>query len=95
MSVRKACTVSRELQIAQTGHVVTVEPGIYFIPQLIHNWKSESKHKEFINYDKVEEYIGFGGVRIEDDVLVTEENHRVLGKQIPKIIEDVEKTCSN
>lgn len=79
----------------ETGHVVTLEPGIYFIPQLLQKWKSEAKHTEFVNYDKAEEYIGFGGVRIEDDVLVTQDGHRVLGKPIPKTIEEVEKTCND
>ncbi|MGD8778095.1 MAG: aminopeptidase P family protein [Ignavibacteria bacterium] len=76
------------------GHVITVEPGCYFIPQLIANWKAENKFTEFINYDKAEEMIGFGGVRIEDDVFVTEEGCRVLGKPIPKTIEEVEEVCN-
>lgn len=75
----------------QPGYVLTVEPGIYFIPELIDQWKSAGKFTEFIDYDKVEEYRGFGGIRIEDDVLVTEEGHRVLGKPIPKTVEEVEK----
>jgi Xaa-Pro aminopeptidase len=74
----------------QPGFVLTVEPGIYFIPELFNLWKSENKFTEFINYNKVEEYLGFGGIRIEDDVLVTEDGHRVLGKPIPKTIEEVE-----
>jgi len=82
---------ARELE---PGQVLTVEPGIYFMPELIAQWKSENKHTEFINYDKVENTIEFGGIRIEDDVLVTKEGHRVLGKPIPKTIEDVEKHCS-
>jgi len=76
------------------GFVITVEPGIYFIPQLYKIWKSENKLTEFINYDKVAEYLDFGGIRIEDDVLVTETGHRVLGKSpIPKTVEDIEQTC--
>lgn len=75
----------------QPGYVVTVEPGIYFIPALIDKWKGEKKFTQFINYDKVEEYKDFGGVRIEDNVLVTEDGHRVIGKTIPKIPEDIEK----
>ncbi len=74
----------------KTGYVITVEPGIYFIPALIDKWKGEGKFLEFIDYDKVNEYRDFGGVRIEDDILVTEEEHRVLGKSIPKTIDDVE-----
>jgi Xaa-Pro aminopeptidase len=74
----------------QPGFVLTVEPGIYFIPELYTLWKSENKFTEFINYDKVAEYLGFGGIRIEDDVLVTEAGHRVLGKSIPKTVEEIE-----
>ncbi|MCK4645492.1 MAG: aminopeptidase P family protein [Candidatus Aminicenantes bacterium] len=79
---------ARELQ---PGFVMTVEPGIYFIPALIDKWKGENKFTQFINYEKIEEYRDFGGIRIEDDVLVTESGHRVLGMPIPKTIEDVEE----
>ena len=74
----------------QPGFVVTNEPGIYFIPELIDLWKSEKKFTEFINYDKVDEYRDFGGIRIEDDILVTEEGCRVLGKPIPKTVDEIE-----
>jgi len=78
----------------EPGFVLTVEPGIYFIPQLFTNWKKENKHADFINYDKVEDYLDFGGIRIEDDVLVTEDGHKVLGKvPIPKTVEEVEEAC--
>ena len=76
------------------GMVLTVEPGIYFIPDLIDKFRNEGKYLDFINYDKVETYKGFGGSRIEDDVLVTETGHRVLGKPIPKTIEEVEAVMS-
>jgi len=79
--------LGKELEV---GNVVTAEPGCYFIPELIDLWKSEGKHTDFINYDKVEEYRNFGGVRIEDDVLVTENGHRVLGTPIPKTVEEIE-----
>jgi Xaa-Pro aminopeptidase len=71
----------------QEGFVMTIEPGIYFIPELINIWKRENKFAEFINYPVVEAYRDFGGIRIEDDVLVTADNHRVLGRPIPKTIQ--------
>ncbi|MEE9389865.1 MAG: aminopeptidase P family protein [Candidatus Aminicenantaceae bacterium] len=79
--------MGRELQ---PGFVMTAEPGIYFIPALIDKWKSEGKFTDFIDYEKVEEYRDFGGIRIEDDVLVTETGYRVLGKSIPKSVEEIE-----
>ena len=66
------------------GHVMTVEPGIYFIPALIDKWQKEGKFKDFIAYERLARYRGFGGVRIEDDVLVTRDGRRVLGRSIPK-----------
>jgi len=78
----------------EPGHVVTVEPGCYFIPQLIAQWKQEGKHTDFIDYETVEDWIGFGGVRIEDDVLVSAEGHKVLGKPIPKTVEEVEQLAT-
>ncbi len=74
----------------KAGFVLTVEPGIYFIPALIEKWEKEGKFTDFINYSRVKEYIGFGGIRIEDDILVTKDGYRVLGKPIPKTVEDIE-----
>jgi Xaa-Pro aminopeptidase len=76
------------------GYVLTVEPGCYFIPALIDKWKAESKHLDFIAYDKLEKYRDFGGVRIEDDVLVTKDGRRVLGKPIPKKADAVEDAAT-
>ena len=76
------------------GYVLTVEPGIYFIPQLIDLWKNENKFSSFIDYQKVETYRDFGGIRIEDDVAVTVAGSRVIGKTIPKTIDDVEAMCN-
>ncbi len=75
----------------QPGFVLTVEPGIYFIPELIDQWKAKKKFEEFINYDKIGDYMDIGGIRIEDDVLVTGSGYRVLGKPIPKTIGEIER----
>ncbi len=77
----------------EPGHVLTVEPGLYFVPALIAQWKKEKRHRDFIAYDKAEQYLDFGGVRIEDDVLVTDRGRRVLGPPIPKAPADVERAC--
>ena len=79
----------------QPGFVITNEPGVYFIPELIDLWKAEKKYSEFLNYDKIEEYRNFGGIRIEDDILVTETGQRVLGKPIPKTVAEVEATMAD
>ncbi|MFT3737288.1 MAG: aminopeptidase P family protein [Breznakibacter sp.] len=79
----------------QPGFMVTNEPGIYFIPDLIGLWKSQHKFTEFINYDKVETYIGFGGVRLEDDVLVTRTGSRILGNRIPIEIDEVQRIAQS
>jgi len=76
------------------GYVLTNEPGIYFIPALIDKFRSEGKFIDFVNYDKVESYKDFGGIRIEDDILVTETGHRILGKAIPKSVAEVEATAA-
>jgi Xaa-Pro aminopeptidase len=79
----------------QPGFVITNEPGIYFIPELIDIWKADKKYLEFLNYEKIEEYRTFGGIRIEDDILVTADGHRVLGKPIPKTVAEVEATMAD
>jgi Xaa-Pro aminopeptidase len=76
------------------GHVFTVEPGCYFIPELISKWKGEGKFTDFIVYDKLEKYKTVGGIRIEDNVLITDSGHKLLGKPIPKTVKEVESVCS-
>jgi Xaa-Pro aminopeptidase len=87
----KSLRLGRDLE---SGFVITVEPGIYFIPELIKMWESEKKHEDFINYVALGPYLDFGGIRIEDDVLITENGHRVLGDPIPKTIAEVEQIRS-
>ena len=73
------------------GNVITDEPGIYFIPALIKKWKSEKTDQGFVNYSKLESYYDFGGIRLEDDVLVTADGARRLGKErLPISPDDVE-----
>lgn len=76
----------------QEGFVVTDEPGIYFIPALIDQWRAEGHCKEFLDFDKLETYKDFGGIRIEDDILITKDGCRIIGDQIiPYHPEDIEK----
>ena len=83
----------RMAKALQPGHVVTVEPGVYFNGFLIDRWRADNKFPEFIDYQALEAFVDLGGVRIEDDVLVTEDGGRVLGDPIPKTIEEVEQHC--
>ncbi len=78
----------------EPGFVITVEPGLYFIPELIDKWRSEGKNAQFIDYDALESFRDFGGARIEDDVLITEDGSRILGRPIPRTIEEVEAAAS-
>ena len=77
----------------ETGFVLTVEPGLYFIPALIDQWKADGTHAAFINFAEVEKFRDARGYRIEDDVLVTESGCRVLGPPIPKTVFEVEAAC--
>lgn len=90
----------RSLRMARKlvpGNVVTDEPGIYFIPALIAAWKQEGRDGGRVNYAKLEkEYLDFGGIRVEDDVLVTAEGDRRLGSQrLPASPDEVEEAMKN
>ena len=78
------------------GHVITDEPGIYFIPALIEQWKAEGKFTDFVNYSALEGYYDFGGIRLEDDILITASGCRRLGqKRLPITVEDVEEAMAS
>lgn len=79
----------------EEGFVITDEPGIYFIPALIDEWRAKGLHTDFINYEKLETYKDFGGIRIEDDLLITKDGCRFLGEErIPYHPKDVEEFIS-
>lgn len=75
----------------QEGFVITDEPGCYFIPALIDKWRTEKQHTDFLNFDEIEKFKDFGGIRLEDDILITPEGSRFTGeKRIPITVEEVE-----
>lgn len=82
-----ALRLGRELE---EGFVLTDEPGIYFIPELIDIWEKEKKYSDFINYSKVREYIDFGGIRVEDNFLITKDGGRKLGEYLIKTVDEIE-----
>jgi len=83
----KSLRLGRELE---TGFVLTVEPGIYIIPELIDRWQAEKKYADFINYDVLNTYRDFGGIRIEDNFLITDSGYHLLGKYLPKTLKEIE-----
>ncbi|RZK26644.1 MAG: aminopeptidase P family protein [Flavobacterium sp.] len=88
----KSLRLGKELE---TGYVLTVEPGLYFIPELIDQWKAENRFSEFINYEKVAEFKGFGGIRVEDDYVITNNGYRKLGKELAISIPEIEEIRGN
>lgn len=83
----KSLRLGRELE---AGFVLTVEPGIYIIPELIDRWQAEKKFTDFINYEKLNSYRDFGGIRIEDNFLITDDGYKLLGKYLPKSLKEIE-----
>ncbi len=79
----------------KAGHVYTIEPGIYFIPELMDLWRSQNRFNEFINWDEVYKFRNFGGVRNEDDFVMTENGPMLLGKPKPKTIDEIEEIRSS
>lgn len=73
----------------EEGFVLTVEPGLYFVPDLIDAWSAEKRHADFINYDKAEQFKNFGGIRIEEDFVVTASGSRLLGPPLAKTIDEL------
>ena len=74
----------------EPGFVLTVEPGIYFIPELIDLWQSQNKFTSFINYDKLRPFRNFGGARVEENFLITDQGCRLLGDPLIKTVEEIE-----
>lgn len=83
----KSLRLARELR---PGFVFTVEPGIYFIPELMDRWRAEGRFTSFIDYERLEAYRNFGGIRIEEDFLITRDGARRLGKPKPRTAGEVE-----
>lgn len=83
----KSLRLGRELE---AGFVLTVEPGIYIIPELIDRWQAGNKYADFINYDVLNTYRDFGGIRIEDNFLITDSGYQLLGKYLPKSLNEIE-----
>jgi Xaa-Pro aminopeptidase len=96
-STHLSCSACRMGRCLQAGMVVTVEPGIYFVPDLIAKWYAEwPDAAEFVDFDKVESYLDFGGIRLEDDMLITADGNRMLGeRRIPITTEEVEAAIQN
>ena len=86
----------RMAKALSVGNVMTVEPGIYFIPALMDKWRAEKVNTDFINFDEMEKFRTFGGIRIEEDILITPDGYRMLGfKRLPVTVEEVEEAMNS
>ena len=83
----KSLRLGRELE---EGFVLTVEPGIYIIPELIDRRKAEKQYLDFITYEVLDTYRDFGGIRVEDNFLITANGSQLLGKYLPKTLKEIE-----
>ena len=80
----------------EVGNIFTIEPGIYFIPELFEKWKNEKLYEEFLNYDEIEKYMDFGGIRMERDILIQEDGtSRILGDRFPRTADEIEEYMEN
>jgi Xaa-Pro aminopeptidase len=79
----------------EEGYILTIEPGLYFIPELLDRWKATNHLEQFINYAEVEKFRHFGGIRIEDNMVITKDSYRVLGKHLAKTVEEIESIRSS
>ncbi|RYG38459.1 MAG: M24 family metallopeptidase, partial [Chitinophagaceae bacterium] len=83
----KSLRLARPLE---PGFVLTVEPGLYFIPELMDLWESEKKFSQFINYSKLTPFRQFGGIRVEENFIITDNGYRLLGEPLIKTVEEIE-----
>ena len=82
-------------KLLEPGHVITVEPGIYFVPQLIEKWKAEKINTEFINFNRLDDYYSFGGIRLEDDIVITSNGCRpIYEKRLPVTVDEIEQAVN-
>ena len=91
-AAESATCIHRATWRLEPGTILTDEPGLYFIPALIEKCKSEGLYKGIVDYDRLLDYYDFGGIRIEDDLIVTETGNRMIGgeKKIPVTVEELE-----